>query len=264
MQYTCMSRLLNVCPVFRDAATNAAFRNVKAIRTIPSAGARNEGLHLHRHGGNLRCRPGDRDGSHQGRRGVPAESTPDDPRRERGNRRMSQGRRHGSLDRGLPLEFRQPHPGRAARGGDAPSRNSTRVLHDARPRWVLRRRIVRRISCKGGNTAGDPRSHVQRNDRRRASERHGGGRDRDQRVPRGPPWSPGGPRNGRLGRDRRGEGIESERAHGRGEGRDGGHVREESAPQEGPGTDSGRGHQGGPGGEDDPAPSSKDPRPTGC
>jgi len=26
-----------------------------------------------------------------------------------------------------------------------------------------------------------------------------------------------------------------------------------------PGTDSGRGHQGGPGGEDDPAPSSKDP-----
>src|SRR5438132_14086909 len=77
-----MSRLLNVRPVFRDAATNAAFRNVKAIRTMPSAGARNEGLHLHRHGGNLRDRPGDRDGPHQGRRGVPAESTPDDPRRD--------------------------------------------------------------------------------------------------------------------------------------------------------------------------------------
>src|SRR5437016_1290817 len=155
-------------------------------------------------------------------------------------------------------------PGRAARGGDAPSRNSTRVRHDARPRWVLRRRAVRRISCKGGNTAGDPRSHVQRKDRRGPGEWHGGGGDRDQCIPRRPSWRSCGPRNGRLGRDRRGEGIESERAHGRGEGRDGGHVREESAPQEGPGTDSGRGHQGGPRGEDDPAPSSKDPRPNGC
>src|SRR2546421_3163904 len=34
-----MCRHLKVCPVFRDAATNAVFRNVKPIRTMPSAGA---------------------------------------------------------------------------------------------------------------------------------------------------------------------------------------------------------------------------------
>src|SRR2546426_11330326 len=38
-----------------------------------------EGLHLNRHGGNLRRRPRDRDGSDQRRRSVPTEPTPDDP-----------------------------------------------------------------------------------------------------------------------------------------------------------------------------------------
>src|SRR5947199_5495773 len=90
------------------------------------------------------------------------------------------------------------------------------------------------------------------------------GENGDQRVPGRPSWSPRGPCNGRLGRDRGSEGIESERAHGRGEGRDGGHVGEESAPEEGPGTDSGRGDQSGPGSEDDPGPSREDPRPNGC
>ncbi|TLZ84054.1 MAG: hypothetical protein E6K05_02840 [Methanobacteriota archaeon] len=34
-----MCRHLKVCPAFRDAATNAVFRNVRPIRTMRSAGA---------------------------------------------------------------------------------------------------------------------------------------------------------------------------------------------------------------------------------
>src|SRR3989442_14497532 len=188
--------ILKHAPGIKQRRRERHVRSVKAIRTMQSGGGTNEGLHLNRHGGNLWHRPRTRDGSEEGRRCVRAESTPDDPGSKRRDRRMHKGRRNGSVDRRFPLEFRQFDPRGVARGGDAPKRNAARVVDDARPRRVLRRRAVRRISREGGHAAGHPRSHVQRDHRRRASERYGDRGDRNQRVSGGPPWSPGGPRHG--------------------------------------------------------------------
>src|SRR5947209_7380483 len=62
---------------------------------------------------------------------------------------------------------------------------------------------------------------------------------------------------------RRGEGGPPERSHGRGEGCDRGDVGEESASEEGAGTDSERSHKGGPRRKDDCTAASEDPDPDG-
>src|SRR5207245_879592 len=88
--------------VFRSAGVNAVSETLRRFAACRRSRS-NEGLHLNRHGGNLRRRPRDRNGSEQGRRSVPTGSTSDDPRGKRRDRGMHQGGRDGNLDHGLPV-----------------------------------------------------------------------------------------------------------------------------------------------------------------
>src|SRR6266568_8673039 len=74
----CASHGLNVRPVIRETATSPARRSVKAVDSICGAGDAGEGLHLDRHGRNLRHRRRARDGPGERRRRVSGEPPLDD------------------------------------------------------------------------------------------------------------------------------------------------------------------------------------------
>src|SRR5713226_9947797 len=142
-------------PVFRGAAVKAAFRNVKAICTMLSAQAAMKAfISIDMEGicgvvREIETDPIKGGEAYQQSRHL---MTQEAKRRDRG---MREGRRHGNLDRRLPLELRQPDPGRAARGRDPPPGNAARVLDGGRARYIRGRSALHRISRAGRHAAID-------------------------------------------------------------------------------------------------------------
>src|SRR5439155_690590 len=150
-----VSNLKHAPGIPRRVTNRRASETLRGFGPCGPRDGRHEGLHLDRHGGNLRRRQRDRDGPDQGRRGVPAQSTSDDPGSQRRGRGLPEGGRDGGPRRRLALELRQPDPGGAARGRHAVARDS-QALREAKTIAPLRAKMpIRTVVEFRGTYAAD-------------------------------------------------------------------------------------------------------------